>query len=84
MTSSFPGMLCSVQDCLTLKDETERLSRNVGNKLPNIRCLTSKKVEDLNVEFLCFILLGFIQPVALLIQTVQQRAFRINSCVLKP
>jgi len=84
MTSLFSGMLRSVQDCLTLEDEADRLSRNVGNKLPNIRCLTSQNVEDLNVEFLSFILLGFIQPVALLIQTVQQIAFRINSCVLKP
>ena len=76
-------MLRSVQDCLTLKDETDRLSRNVGNKLPNIRSITFQKVEDLKVEFLSFILLGFIQPVALLIQTEQLIVFRINSYVLK-
>jgi hypothetical protein len=77
-------MLRSVQDCFTLGDEADKLSRNVGNKLPNIRCITSQKVEDFILEFLSFILLGFIQSVKLLIQTDQQIAFRINNCALKP
>jgi len=60
-------MLRSVQDCFTLEDETDKLSRNAGNKRLNIRCITSQKVEEFNLEFLSFILLGFIQSVLLLI-----------------